>query len=223
MVLRFSQGWVLIYPHNPSAPPHFQPSAGTGVGLAIDGGGLAGAHLTALRFGIGMREAQAVAALATVAVPGVASAAIDVKVLLARPGSAEQEVATRQLSARVQAAALAADADERQRNLLLRTITPPESVLQWRDATIKAGASVAALSCTQLITSGVTTRPSLPSSSQASRGTAVIEIAHLHLLKLRIPNSGVPEKPVLEQEFDCKSLTEDYDGRLIYVGFLLCK
>jgi hypothetical protein len=196
--------------------------SGAGVGLAIDGGGLAQGQLVALRFGIGMRQAQAVAALATVATPSVASAALDDKVLLAKPGSGEQEVATQQLAANVQAAALAADRDEKQRNLLLRTVSPPESVLQWRDATIKAGASVAALSCSQLITSGVTSKPSLAGTSQTSRATAVIEIGHLHLLKLRVPKTGVPQLPAPEQEFDCKSLSEDYDGRLIYVGFLQC-
>ncbi len=196
--------------------------SGAGVGLAVESGGLAQGQLAALRFGIGMRQVQAAAALATVATPSVASAALDDKVLLAKPGTAQQTVATEQLAAKVQAAALAADGDEKQRNLLLRTVSPPEAVLRWRDAAIKAGASVAALSSSQLITSGVTSKPSPPEAPQTSGATAVIEIGHLHLLKLRIPKTGVPQLPAPEQEFDCKSLSEDYDGRLIYLGFLQC-
>ena len=73
----------------------------------------------------------------------------------------------------------------------------------------------------QLITRGVTTNPA-EATSRTARETAVIEIGHLHLIKLRIPASGMPQLPKPEAEFDCRTLSDEYDGRLFYAGFIRC-
>lgn len=195
-------------------------TTGAGVGVALDVAGLTESQLLALRVGIGMREAQAAVAIG---VRAASTAALSDGVLTAGSAGvgATQGVAMQQLSANVVGAALLASGGERERGAMVRGLTPAVFA-QWRDAIVAAGPTVAALSSSQLMTTGIPTSPVQPGASAAGQTCVILGLGKMYLLKLRLPKGEMPELPKLEQEFGCATLSEEYSGRLHYLGFVRC-
>jgi len=93
---------------------------------------------------------------------------------------------------------------------------------KWREEIVASGPAIAALSSSQLVATGVTTSPAPATSSGDARPSVVIEVGRLYLLKLRVPKTGRPEIPALEQEFNCAMQSDEYTGRLLYLGVIRC-
>jgi hypothetical protein len=191
---------------------------GAGIGLGIDAVGLTEAELLALRYGIGMGQGQAAAAIGARA---ATSAALSDSVLLASRSASARAAATQELSANVIGAALAFTGNEQVKNSLRRALIP-DVLSKWSATIVSSGPTIAALSSSQLVTSGMSTSPSSSMPSQATGSSVILSLGKLYLLRMNVPKAKKRQLPPLEQEFDCSSLSDEYSGRLHYLGFLRC-
>lgn len=182
------------------------------VGVVVDAAGLTQAQLAALRFGIGMRQAQATLAIGSRA---AGSAAISDAVLAQGSGASSSALA--QLSMNSVLVPMGFSAAQ------LREIEQSvnsDVLKQWHGALTEGGPAVAALSSHHLVAHG------------KSPDSVLLGLGRLYLLKLRAANTS-NKLPPLQAEFDHASYSDDLrpvpggreqpPKRLRYLGMVRCK